>query len=448
MKFSNTLLLLAAVPSAGAICVDTPGWKNTKNFGCDVYKAIWCSNGAANSDFEWTIGENFGYPEKNCCVCGKAGEPTIAPTTSSPTRSPNRSPSRSPSKAPTLSLTSAPSTFFQGQNFSINEPNISFNDFFLNFTYIVGHSTKETSFTLYRENCTSTNDVSDIINIAHEGKEEVNISITKTAIGEDSSLVTPSGGIEGYSKGSIKFCIKVETFLGATSVAFRKTNVALFYDLTENSFQVLGNTISANKIGKEETEVTTKYGVEACICKENFDCETSTEDKVFEQNKLIHICVYPNNTSESTQISNFDMKFEQNQVTTYTAVRITESGSVATAGLSYIEGDGDKYLVASRLVTALFEGGKISFDVVGNAQLKFKTRQLKKIENFNLRSMEEKYIGTDEGESQFKMKVKIAKAVGKVSSTESNSTSKAMLLVVGGILVLSIMFVLFKKMKK
>ena len=60
--------------------------------------------------------------------------------------------------------------------------------------------------------------------------------------------------------------------------------------------------------------------------------------------------------------------------------------------------------------------------------------------------MEEKSIDTDEGESQFKMKVKIAKAVGKVSSTESNSTSGAMILVVGGI-VLSIMFVLFKKMK-
>jgi len=289
--------------------------------------------------------------------------------------------------------------------------------------------------------------VSDIINIAHEGKEEVDVSITKTAIGKVSSLVTPSGGIEGYSKGSIKFCIKVETLLGTTSVTFRKTNVDLSYDLTDNSFEVAGNTISANEIGKEETEVTTKYGVEACICTENFDCETSTEDKVFEQNKLIHICVYPNNTSELTQISNFDMKFEQNQTTTYTAVRITESGSVATAGLSYIEGDGDKYLVTSRLITALFEGGKISFDVVGNAQLKFKTRQLKKVENFNLRSMEEKSIGTDEGESQFKMKVKIAKAVGKVSSTESNSTSGAMVLVVGGILVLSIMFVLFKKMK-
>eukprot|EP00588_Corethron_pennatum_P015798 CAMPEP_0194279810 /NCGR_PEP_ID=MMETSP0169-20130528/14138_1 /TAXON_ID=218684 /ORGANISM="Corethron pennatum, Strain L29A3" /LENGTH=383 /DNA_ID=CAMNT_0039024279 /DNA_START=49 /DNA_END=1197 /DNA_ORIENTATION=+ len=105
----------------------------------------------------------------------------------------------SDTKVPTSSPTSAPSTLFQGQNFSINEPNISFNDFFLNFTYVVGHSTEETSFTLYRENCTSANDVSDIINIAHEGKEEVNVSITKTAIGEVSSLVTPSGGIEGYS---------------------------------------------------------------------------------------------------------------------------------------------------------------------------------------------------------------------------------------------------------
>ena len=142
------------------------------------------------------------------------------------------------------------------------------------------------------------------------------------------------------------------------------------------------------------------------------------------------------------------MNFEQGQQTTYTAVINTDDGPFATTGLSFIGGNGDRFLVTSRLITALFEGGEDSFDVVGNAWLQFKTRRLKKVQNSNLRSMEENPIGTDAGESQFKMNIKTAKADGKVSSKNSDSTSGVMVTVVGGLVTLSIMLVLFQKMKK
>eukprot|EP00588_Corethron_pennatum_P013208 CAMPEP_0194266898 /NCGR_PEP_ID=MMETSP0169-20130528/1635_1 /TAXON_ID=218684 /ORGANISM="Corethron pennatum, Strain L29A3" /LENGTH=702 /DNA_ID=CAMNT_0039007673 /DNA_START=135 /DNA_END=2243 /DNA_ORIENTATION=- len=347
--------------------------------------------------------------------------------------------------------TSAPTTLFNAQNFSISEPNVSFHDsgsdFFLNFTFVTGDSSDETSYTLYKENCTNTEDVLDILNIVHETKEEVDVLVDKKAI-EGSSLVTQSAGL-GYSKGIIKFCIKTEAILSSTSVAFRKTNVQLSYDLTENTFEVIENNISANDISEEEIKVSTAYGVEACICKENLQCETSSEDKDFEQNEMILICVYPNITSaSSTEISNFYMNFNQNQQTTYTAVRNRDEGPFATAGLSYIEGNGDRFLVTSRLITALFEGGEDSFDVVGNAWLQFKTRRLKKVQNSSLRSMQENPIGTDAGESQFKMNIKTAKADGKVSSTNSDSTNGVMVTVVGGLVTLSILLALFKKMKK
>jgi len=347
---------------------------------------------------------------------------------------------------------SAPTTLFNAQNFSVSEPNVLFydsgSDFFLNFTYVTGDSSDEINYTLYKENCESAEDVSNILSIVHETREEVDVLVDKKAI-EGSSLVTQESAVLGYSKGTIKFCVKTEAMLSDMSVAFRKTNVKLSYDLTENSFEVIDNTISANNISEEEIKVTTAYGVEACICKEDLECETSLDDKVFEQNGMIYICVYPNITSaSSTEISNFDMKFKQGQQTTYTAVRITDEGSFATAGLSSIKGNEEKYLVASRLITALFEGGKDSFDVVGNVLLRFKTRRLKKEQNSNLRSMQENPIGTDAGESLFRMNVKIAKADSKVSSKNSDSISGVMVTVVGGLVTLSIVLVFFKKMKK
>jgi len=52
-------------------CEDTEGFTNGANHGCESYEKLWCENGAAKAGFEWTLGEQYRYPENNCCVCGK-----------------------------------------------------------------------------------------------------------------------------------------------------------------------------------------------------------------------------------------------------------------------------------------------------------------------------------------------------------------------------------------
>jgi len=55
-----------------SFCEDTPKFHNSRGHGCFSYaKHGWCINGAARPGLEWTLGEKFNFPEKNCCVCGK-----------------------------------------------------------------------------------------------------------------------------------------------------------------------------------------------------------------------------------------------------------------------------------------------------------------------------------------------------------------------------------------
>ena len=74
------------------------------------------------------------------CEAPITSAPSTVPTTSTPTSAPTTNPTTS---TPT---TSAPSTVFEGHNFTLMGPNVSFNDFILNFTYNVGHSAEERSF--------------------------------------------------------------------------------------------------------------------------------------------------------------------------------------------------------------------------------------------------------------------------------------------------------------
>lgn len=71
---------LASEPGAQAQCVDTPGWHNGYNgnngFNCAFYHGIgWCADGAATAGSEWTLGERWSWPERNCCACGKPAPP-------------------------------------------------------------------------------------------------------------------------------------------------------------------------------------------------------------------------------------------------------------------------------------------------------------------------------------------------------------------------------------
>merc|ERR1740115_59449 len=63
-----------ADPAAAAKCVNTPGWTNGDAYKhpCANYAKVWCDAGKARAGSEWTLGAKWNFPEKNCCVCGKA----------------------------------------------------------------------------------------------------------------------------------------------------------------------------------------------------------------------------------------------------------------------------------------------------------------------------------------------------------------------------------------
>merc|ERR1719272_1846815 len=63
-----------ADPAAAAKCVNTPGWTNGDAYKhpCSNYAKVWCDAGKARAGSEWTLGAKWNFPEKNCCVCGKA----------------------------------------------------------------------------------------------------------------------------------------------------------------------------------------------------------------------------------------------------------------------------------------------------------------------------------------------------------------------------------------
>ena len=52
-------------------CVDDVNWNNGAGHNCSSYTYIWCEDGKAKPGMEWTLGENYRYPEHHCCTCGK-----------------------------------------------------------------------------------------------------------------------------------------------------------------------------------------------------------------------------------------------------------------------------------------------------------------------------------------------------------------------------------------
>ncbi|CAF1211055.1 unnamed protein product [Adineta steineri] len=79
-------------PTDPDVCRDTPDWYNGhpasnanggKGWACADYamhpentSIFWCKDGKATIGNDWALGAEFKYPEKNCCVCGKACLPT------------------------------------------------------------------------------------------------------------------------------------------------------------------------------------------------------------------------------------------------------------------------------------------------------------------------------------------------------------------------------------
>jgi len=60
----------------GTGCQDTPDWTNGAfKQTCKDYASKWCENGKFKAGFEHTGGSQYNFPESNCCVCGKTGNP-------------------------------------------------------------------------------------------------------------------------------------------------------------------------------------------------------------------------------------------------------------------------------------------------------------------------------------------------------------------------------------
>eukprot|EP00588_Corethron_pennatum_P001938 CAMPEP_0194298296 /NCGR_PEP_ID=MMETSP0169-20130528/60087_1 /TAXON_ID=218684 /ORGANISM="Corethron pennatum, Strain L29A3" /LENGTH=611 /DNA_ID=CAMNT_0039048267 /DNA_START=41 /DNA_END=1876 /DNA_ORIENTATION=+ len=351
--------------------------------------------------------------------------------------------------------TEAPTTNFQGQNYTISSPDISFvereGDFYLNFDYIVGKTADRLDFSLYRKNCTSDESVSEIITQTstqtnEEGIFQKEIAVDKTALTE-SPLVSQAPGLKGKSKGTLEFCVEAEAIGadGTTSVSFLRTDVALSYDLTDNKFEVLDNSIKENTIAESNATIDTEYGVDACQCGlSTFTCYEKPYSPI-QQNNLIAICLKPNDSSKSdVEITNYRMEFIQDGRVQYTPASIGDDNKPNPGKISQLFQDSQTHKVVSRLVSALFEGGP-SFNVTGVANLQFKTerRHLVSKENNRLRSGQE-YLGEQATKTPFTLDLMLSKRIEVINDIETRAP-EVILSLVGAATTLLIGIFIFKK---
>mmetsp|Transcript_5830 Transcript_5830/g.17947 ORF Transcript_5830/g.17947 Transcript_5830/m.17947 type:complete len:170 (+) Transcript_5830:848-1357(+) len=53
-------------------CQDNADWRNPSGLSCDDYvNRRYCAEGAVVPGQKWSLGEPHGWPERNCCECGK-----------------------------------------------------------------------------------------------------------------------------------------------------------------------------------------------------------------------------------------------------------------------------------------------------------------------------------------------------------------------------------------
>jgi len=351
-------------------------------------------------------------------------------------------PSYKESKTPSL----APSSFFAGQNYTIGKPQSRFNnnlgDFSLQLNYTeVGHSVAFLNVTLREAGCDKP--VTDPIIKMNENvflkadfaTPSVAMDTTKFSA---SKLITNKS--QGESIGVLKFCVRAEGYDGDSegdnvSVSFRQDDINIGYDLTSNTFKVEANKITANDILLSENIVTASYSVDAFRCSNNYEADSTSE--VLKQNDIVYVCIKPANAS--VYISDFNMAFWQDGVEKYTAVSV----GVMVNFLSQLStgGNDDKTKrVASRVISKFFEGGATPFVVKGNAFLSFSSTDSR-----HLRSIQD---SSQVGEGDFEMEVGLEKGISSAPMTGQPIIKEVVVLcVVGGILVLSISMVVFKKMR-
>merc|ERR1711957_1056567 len=264
------------------------------------------------------------------------------------------------------------------------------------------------------------------------------VSIDTTEFTVSSLVVNKS---QGESIGVLKFCVRAEGFDGdiagdSVSVSFRQDDISVAYDLTNNSFTVEDNKITADEIMLSENNITASYSVDAFRCSTDYVSD-GTSSTILKQNDIVYVCIKPVNTS--VYISDFDMVFWQDEAEKYTAVSV----GVIVNPLSQLStgGNDDKTKrVASRVISKFFEDDATPFVVKGNAFLSFSSTGSRRLRSVQDSSQVE--------EGYFEMEVGLEKGISSTTTTGSSMTNgAAVLCVIGGILVLSFSMVVFKKMR-
>eukprot|EP00588_Corethron_pennatum_P010896 CAMPEP_0194267532 /NCGR_PEP_ID=MMETSP0169-20130528/2014_1 /TAXON_ID=218684 /ORGANISM="Corethron pennatum, Strain L29A3" /LENGTH=601 /DNA_ID=CAMNT_0039008401 /DNA_START=222 /DNA_END=2027 /DNA_ORIENTATION=- len=348
-------------------------------------------------------------------------------------------PTSKPSTSPTL---------FTAQNFVIGKPqsrlNENLGDFSVPLNYTeVGQSVDFLSVTLREAGCDKpVNDTVITMNNVFFEKTDFDtpsVLIDTTKFAGSSLIVNKS---QGESIGFLKFCVRAEGFDGDSSgenvsVSFRQDDFTVAYDLTNNSFTVKDNKITADEILLSENNITASYSVDAFRCSTDYVSD-GTSSTILKQNDIVYVCIKPANTS--VYISDFDMLFWQDEAEKYTAVSVGEIvnplSQLSTGGT-----DGKTKRVASRVISKFFEGEANPFVVKGNAFLSFSSST----DSRRLRSVQD---SSQVGEGSFEMEVGLEKGVSSSTARRSSITKEgAVLCVIGGILALSIGMVVYKKMR-
>ena len=390
--------------------------------------------------------------------------------------------SNEPSSISSNEPSSISSNEFMTQNFTISTPTVTFSDhniskyFTLDLSYKHGFSIYSLKTILMYENCTANIQKEDVIQwgevvdsdpkspslisygsnemITDKGSNLFNatIFVSKNHLATSPLTAITNDTTTGASSGVLSFCVKVESFFESgsdVSVSFQKQRISLAYNLTKNIFTIAKNSIKENMITLEEETVSTNYTVKGFRCsKTSYEAEQEPYPTL-KQSQMIFICIEP--VEADVKISNFQMEFKRNETDTSAIFTAVEYGSGNAVGhspnsLSTITNDPTgTYRVASRLITALFAEGADSFDVVGNTYLTFKTSRSRQLKSINTDSMRVGQEGA--GSAPFKLGVMIEKA-NVVPQAQSNLSAGTVLSVMGGMIILSIVFVLSKKMKQ
>jgi len=203
------------------------------------------------------------------------------------------------------------------------------------------------------------------------------VKVDQSKIGNtDSTYVTCIAGANAAcAEGTIEFCTRVSTFHGSIEVAFRETNFALSFNLTENGFELGNINIEENDPDSFITDVDTEYTVGICQCDSTGTCVSPS---TIEQDENLVICLEPEHPTDASnvEITNFNIEIAPSTAvagfTSYKPVWFGSDSWVSDA-LTDVTVLGDTVKISTPIIAQFFIQNVGSVEVSGNAFLEFKS---------------------------------------------------------------------------